>query len=247
MTNIGDDLHPAPIMNFYAKTIALLFALTLAQSTLAQEKIVRQETAALRQTVEQFLKVQSAGLPGTVSITVGAVDPRLNLAACPAPEAFLPANARVWGKTTVGVRCSAPATWTVYIPATVRVQGDYIAAAAPLVQGQSITATNITRQKGDLTTLPAGVITDESQAVGRTLTISLTAGTPLRQDTLRNQQAVQQGQVIRLITNGPGFKVSTEGRALNNAYEGQVTQARAANGQIVSGVAKMGGIVEVTY
>jgi len=79
------------------------------------------------------------------------------------------------------------------------------------------------------------------------MSISLPAGTPLRNDALRSVQAVQQGQTVRLTSSGPGFTVTAEARALNNAAEGQVAQARTASGQVVSGVARAGGIIEVTY
>lgn len=235
-------------MTFFSKALLFLFALTLAHGAAAQEQpAARQGHAALRQTVEQFLLTQASGLPGTISVTVGSIDPRLNLAACPSPQAFMPPGGRAWGKTTVGVRCTAPSPWTIYISATVRVQGEYIATAAPLVQGQSIGPNDIVKVKGDLTTLPAGIVTDPSQAVGRSLAISVPLGTPLRQDVLRGQQAVKQGQMVRVVSGGPGFKVSSEARALNNANDGQLAQARTAGGQVISGVARMGGIVEVAY
>jgi flagella basal body P-ring formation protein FlgA len=50
-----------------------------------------------------------------------------------------------------------------------------------------------------------------------------------------------------VILNGAGFSVSSEARALNNANEGQLTQVRTSNGQVISGIAKLGGIVELTY
>jgi flagellar basal body P-ring formation protein FlgA len=207
----------------------------------------RQDTIALRSVVEQFLQVQTAGLPGQASFTIGAIDSRMNLPACAAPEAFLPPGSRVWGKTSVGVRCTAPSPWTVYISATVQVVADYVMTAAPLPQGRQITASDLTSIKGDLAALPATVITDGNQAIGKTLSVSLPAGAPLRSDALKTQQAVQQGQMVKVTTTGPGFKVSTEARALNNAAEGQVTQVRTQSGQMVSGVARMGGIIEVTY
>src|SRR3954471_16183021 len=79
----------------------------------------RQNVAALRGVVEQFLQTQTAGLPGEVTVKVGAIDPRTALAACPSPEAFLQPGARAWGKTTVGVRCTAPSNWTLFVQAQV--------------------------------------------------------------------------------------------------------------------------------
>lgn len=231
-------------MNTSAKA---LFAALCLLTVGAQAQGQRQDTGALRQHVEQFLRVQTAGLPGEVGIEVGQVDARTALPACAAPEPFLPGGARVWGKTTVGVRCSAPSPWTIYIPASVKVMADYVVTAAPLAQGQMLGPNDIATVRGDLTRLPNGVVTDPSQAVGRTLAASLPVGAPLRNDQLRSVQAVQQGQTVRLVTVGPGFRVSAEGRALNNATEGQIAQVRTNSGQVVSGVAKAGGVVEVTY
>ncbi|WP_420477228.1 flagellar basal body P-ring formation chaperone FlgA [Noviherbaspirillum sp. ST9] len=207
----------------------------------------RQDTSAIRQTVEQFLRVQTAGLPGEVNLSVGSVDARTNLPQCAEPQAFMPNGSRIWGKTTVGVRCMAPSPWTIYVSATVQVMGEYVITAAPLAQGHTIGTTDIVKIKGDLTALPNGIVTDTNQAIGRTIAISLPSGAPLRGDSLRSQPAVQQGQSVRVVSSGPGFRVTAEARALNNASEGQIAQARTASGQVVSGIAKAGGVVEVGY
>ncbi len=225
----------------------LLVALIAVCSLSAQATTARHDPAQLRLLAEHFLKTQSTGLPGEVSIAVGQIDTRLALPMCVAPEAFLPKGARVWGKTSVGLRCQAPSPWTIYVPATVKVTGEYLIAAAPLAQGQTLGANDVTTIKGDLTALPGGVLTAIDEAVGRTLAVSLTAGTPLRGDALRVVRVVQQGQNVRLITRGPGFQVSAEGRALNHAADGQIAQARTSSGQVVSGVARPGGVIEVTY
>lgn len=207
----------------------------------------RQDLQAVQQTAEQFLKSQTSTLPGSVTINVDQVDQRLSLAACVEPQAFMPNGARLWGRTTVGVKCVAPSQWTVYLRANVQVVSDYLIAAVPLSQGQTISAADVTRVRGDMSSLPSGVITEESQAVGRVAGMSMRAGTPLRMDAIRNQRVVQQGQSVRVVSNGPGFQISTEARALTNANEGQMAQARTAAGQVVSGIAKAGGILEINY
>lgn len=220
---------------------ALLLVMPLA---LAQSAGARQDGAALRKVAEQYLQTQSAGLPGKVTIKVGAVDPRLALAACPAPEAFQQPGARPWGKTTVGVRCTAPA-WSVFLQAQVTVIADYVTAAVPLAQGQAITAGQLTTMQGDIAAMPNGIVTDMAQAIGRTPIVSLPAGAPLRLDSLKSKPVVQQNQAVRIVSRGENFSVSGEGKAIGNAGEGQVVQVRTPRGAIISGTARMGGIVEV--
>lgn len=234
-------------MKFTTQLLLALLLVSQQTEVQAQASGPRQDPAVLRQSVEQFLQIQSAGLPGQVSVTVGAIDPRLNLAACPAPEAFLAPGARAWGNTTVGLRCTAPLAWSIYIQAKVMVLAEYVASAVPLAQGQPIQAAQLISMKGDITALPPGIVTDMAQAVGRSLTVSLPSGMPLRLDGLRAERVVQQGQLVRVVSSGAGFRVAAEGRALGNAAQGQVVQVRTAGGQQISGVAQAGGLVEVAY
>ncbi|MFC5461647.1 flagellar basal body P-ring formation chaperone FlgA [Massilia niabensis] len=223
----------------------LLLAAPVAYAASPASNAARQDGAALRKVAEQFLQTQSAGLPGKVTVKVGAVDPRLSLAACPAPEAFQQPGARPWGKTTVGVRCTAP-VWTMFLQAQVSVVADYVTAAVPLAQGQAIDASQLATMQGDIAAMPNGIITDMAQAIGRTPTVSLPAGTPLRLDSLKSKPVVQQNQAVRIISRGENFSVSGEGKAIGNAGEGQVVQVRTPRGAIISGTARNGGIVEVT-
>jgi flagellar basal body P-ring formation protein FlgA len=101
-------------------------------------------------------------------------------------------------------------------------------------------------QSGDLSELPAGIVTDPGQAVGRTLIIGIPAGRPLCSDMLRSPMAVQQGQTVKVVSQGSGFRVATEGRALNSAADGQVAQARLPFGQTFSAIAHTGGTIEIS-
>lgn len=77
--------------------------------------------------------------------------------------------------------------------------------------------------------------------------MSIAAGRPLRADMLRQPIVIQQNQTVKLVSRGAGFQVSNEGRALTNGLEGQIVQVRLASGQVVSGVARTGGIVEIGF
>ncbi len=223
-----------------------LLALALLASALpvSAQPAPRQDLAALKPLVEQFLTAQTSALAGEVRITVREADPRMNFAACAAPQAFMPSGSRPWGRLTVGVRCAAP-NWTVYIQAQVSVMAQYVAAAVPLAQGQTIEANQLVSLQGDLAALPAGVLTDPALAVGKSLSLSIQSGMPVRADALRSKPVVQQGQLVRVVSSGKGFSVSAEARAIGTASDGQIVQVRTPAGVVLSGIAKAGGLVEV--
>jgi flagella basal body P-ring formation protein FlgA len=207
----------------------------------------KQNLADIKAKASAFLAMQTIGYPGEVTINIGSIDPNLRLVACDEMQFFLPNGSRAWGKTTVGVQCQAPSKWSIYVQSTVRVMGNYLVAAAPLGQGQVLSASDVIFEKGDLTQLPAGVFTEQSQALGRSVQISMTAGTVLRQEMLKVMPAIQQGQVVKVVSVGEGFSVSAEGLALGKANEGQVVQAKVASGKIVTGIARLNGQVEVAF
>jgi flagella basal body P-ring formation protein FlgA len=227
------------------KFISLLLPLLLL-ATAAHGAEELETPASLKQLAENFVAQQTAGQPGA-EVTVGAVDSRLRLPRCAQPEAFLPAGSRLWGNATVGLRCSVPVPWTVYIPVTVKVMGMAVVSARPLAQGQALSLADLSLQKQDLTQLPAGVITDQNEAIGKTLASSIPAGYPLRADMLRAKMVVFQGQAVKITAKGTGFSVSAEGKAMGNAEDGQPVQVRTPSGQIVKGIARAGGIVEIPF
>jgi len=223
----------------------ILAFLLLGASPLCQASIEQAQLAQIHGSVEQLVHRQTAGLPGKVSFTLGAIDARLNLPLCPAPEAFIPAGVRLWGNASVGVRCSGNNPWIIYVPVSIRILTNVVVAAHALAQGRPIELNDLAMQEADLGQLPLAVITDPAQAVGRVVTLSVAPGQPLRQDLLRSPPVIQQGQSVTLRAQGAGFRVIAAGKAVNNAVEGQVAQVRTPSGNTVSGLARTGGIVDV--
>jgi flagella basal body P-ring formation protein FlgA len=206
-----------------------------------------QDTNRMRKAAEEFLSTQTNGLPGQINITIGKIDNRLKLPACENLSPFLLPGSKPWGKISLGIRCVAPKPWTIYISANVQTNADYYVTTTPLLQGQLIGVTDIRKVSGDLATLPVGVITNPSQVIGKSLLTSLASGSPLRMDALKTFPVIQQGQSIKVVSSGSGFQVSTEALALNNANEGQVAKAKTISGQLVSGIARTGGVIEISF
>lgn len=224
------------------QVLRFIFLLLLTTNVQAQ-----QDPAPVKKAIEAWLKVQTRGLPGQISWEIGGLDPGNQLAPCTNFDISRPSGARPWGRTNVVVRCLDAANWRVHVPVQVRVKADYLISTRPVAQGQTLVAEDLATELGDLSELPASILTDPGMAIGKVAASSIPAGRPLRADMLRAQTVIRQGQTVKVVSRGPGFAVANEGRALVNAQEGQVAQVRLNSGQVVSGVAKADGSVEVGY
>lgn len=207
----------------------------------------QQPYTPVKKAVEDWLQIQNKGLPGQVSVEISPLDSGNRLKPCKAFDVSLPSGAKAWGKTNVVVRCLDEANWRVYIPVHIRVKAPYLISARPIAQGQVVVEEDLTSQTGDLSELPANILTESERVIGKVAASSIPAGRPLRADMVKAQMVIRQGQTVRAVSHGPGFAVANEGRALNNAVEGQLVQVRLNGGQVVSGIAKASGIVEISY
>lgn len=207
-----------------------------------------QETILIKNAVENFIYGQTATLPGQVIVNVDNIDKHLNLAKCPELEPFMPAGGRLWGRTSVGVRCNSPsASWTIYVQAEVNIMVNVLHAARSISTGQTLTYEDITPQNVNVTQMPDGITTDTAKVIGKVATTNISAGQPLRSQMLRAPYAILRGQKVNLVVQGKGFSVSSEGQALADAAEGQVVQVRNKSGRILSGIARINSIVEIQH
>jgi len=223
--------------------IALCLTLTFGATEAGEWQSLDEVTAA----VERFVRQKTVNIAGEASIGITSPDPRLHLGKCNNLETWLPSGNKLWGRASVGVRCREPVAWSIYVPVMVKVSGSALVAARPIGKGQVLEAPDVQPQVRDLTQHPGGVLTSPDQAVGKTAATSIQAGDLLRPEMLRLPLAIRQGQQVMLVAQGAGFKVSSEGTAMGNATAGQVVPVKTRSGQIIKGIAKGEGVVEVYF
>lgn len=233
--------RPAGAGSLLPRALAVILAVTVLPA------FAQQPPEPVRQAVQTFLERQADGLPGEVDVRVGELDASNRLPECAALEPFLPSGTRAWGRISVGVRCDSPVTWTIYVPAQVAVMTGYLVTAQPLRPGQVVGPADIERRFGDLASEPPNTMTEAARAIGQRARYAIAAGTTLRTEMLRLPPAVRQGQDVKVVGSGSGFKVTNEGRALNAAAEGEPVRVRLDNGQVVSGIARAAGVVEIGF
>lgn len=224
----------------YAQFFIALLTLTIALPSVADQADLILDTA------EHYARVQTQGLPGKVTIRMGRFNAS-KLPPCNALEAYPPPGSRLSGKTYIGVRCLGPNIWNVLVPAQIAVTGNYLITSRALPAGQTLQSDDLSIRTGDIFSLPTGVVTDPENAIGKTLRNSLGAGQALRSDQLLAPLVIRQGQTVRVVTSGTGFAVSGEGKAMNNAAEGELARIRMSGGQTINGIARADGTVEISF
>lgn len=192
-----------------------------------------------------FLEQQALPGGGEVEVVIGEVDSRLTLGACARYEPFVPAGAKLWGRSSLGVRCVDGANWTVFVPIEVRVWSAVQVAARPIARGRPVAADDVRIDRLDLTRVSGVIYGADDSLEGNVAVRAIAAGEPLRRDLLRPPPVMAAGDPVKVVYDGNGFAVSVDGKALAPAGDGQAVRVATATGRILTGVARAGYVVVV--
>ena len=197
--------------------------------------LVKDTQAWLDRTVEAARPAGAA--PLRMEVSIGALDSRLTLAPCATVEPYIPPGMRLWGKTRLGLRCiDGNARWNVFLPVQVKafgqawvVKGD-VAAGAVLGEDDAVLA------EVDWAQEIASVLADPAMWVGQTAARQLTTGQTLRFGLVKPAQLFQAGAMVRVVAQGPGFTVTSDGQALSAGVLGGQAKVRIDSGRVLSGL-----------
>jgi flagellar basal body P-ring formation protein FlgA len=199
------------------------------------------------ESVRTLVQAEAARFPGRVELDIGKIDERVKLASCARSEPFIPQGSRLWGRTHLGVRCRDGAQWSVLIPVVVKIFAPALIASKPLSLGMELTEDAFRIEEVELTREAPGILTDAAMVAGQLVARPVAAGAPLRRDHFRPKPAVAPGDQVRLTYSGPGFSVTSSGKALQAGLEGQTVRIQLESGRILSGIARQGRLVEVGF
>jgi flagella basal body P-ring formation protein FlgA len=224
---------------------SLVFLVLIAASAAQAEDV--QSVDSIRAVAENFIRTQLAtqGAIAKLYVEAGTLDPRLRLALCPAPAAFLPSGAVVAARTTVGVRCIAP-LWSIYIPVSVESELPVLVLRQPALRGASLTAQDVESQSRRVPGFAANYIVDNAGLAGRHLRNAAAPGTPLTTDLLVPDIIIKRGQRVTLVASTGGIEVRAQGEAIADATPaGRVRVQNLASQKIVEGQVETADLVRV--
>ena len=202
-----------------------------------------------REQIRQYVAAEVARSEPALraEIVVGDIDPLLHLASCEHTEVFLRAGGRLWGRSFVGYRCLQHPGWSISVPVQVRLYGPALVVAQSLPALQPISAAALRTEEVEVTREPGGVVTRADQLEDRICTRGIDAGQPIPLNMLRTVPAVSQGDAVKLVGSGSGFSISTDAVALATVAAGETVRVRVESGRTVSGIARKGRVVEVSF
>jgi flagella basal body P-ring formation protein FlgA len=204
-----------------------------AQTTVAEPELLAQTQRWLDQTIAT---AQAAGtMPLRMEVSVGTLDSRLRLAPCGQVEPYIPVGTKLWGRARLGLRClDAAVRWNVFLPVTIKAFGPAWVVKGNLAAGTVLSAADMVEAEVDWAQEPSPIVSDPAAWLGQVATRALSPGQALRQGMFKPAQVFSAGAQVRVLAQGPGFQISSDGLALAAGVVGQATRVKMENGRIMS-------------
>lgn len=206
------------------KSLVTLLLLLIPYIANGQSNIgIHQSHEDILAAARQHLMEQTSHSSGKVKIKVNPLDHRLKLIRCELPlETFSPSNSRNQGKATVGVKCSSPKPWTLYVMANIGIEGPVVIARRDLSRGTAISADDIQLLTKDTSHLLRGHFETITQVLGRTLKRDLRRNRVVTPSLLVVQKTISRGQMVTILAGHSGIEVRMKGKALRNGNPGEL-------------------------
>ena len=213
-------------------------------SASAGASVPSDQTAKQRLLLKLDTLIQQPGSNGEVVRTVALLATPAQLSAvCDNPELSLVGrDNRLTGKRTVLAQCGARRH---FLPVRISAQGTWWVASQSLPGGAIVQRSDIEPVTGTLDHQPSGLIFNADAIIGQRLTRAIDAGKPLLENQLRQQWRLRAGQTVDLVTAGSGFRIRSQGKALNNAAVDDVLKVKTTGGRTVSGKVAADGQVMI--
>lgn len=231
-----------PFVELLRPTAILLILFWILGGTRAQAADLTSPDALRAAALAQ---AQSSITAPDARFTVGRVDDRLRLAACPQPLSSRTAS-DTGSALSVEVRCDA-AGWKLFVPVSVQVQVPVLVAARPLLRGDAVSAADVEIQTRERATLGPGWIGAVDQLRGRVLNRMVAPGTVLTPAQFSAERLVRRGQAVTLVAVTGGFEVRSQGKALADAGAGERVRVESSSSRrVVEGQVQADGSVAVS-
>jgi flagellar basal body P-ring formation protein FlgA len=196
---------------------------------------------------EAFVRSRLPASHAKQFVQAAALDPRLRLQRCEQPLQSFEQSATTRGeRVTVGVRCAAANTWTLYVPVSVEVEIPVLVLRRPLARRARVALVDVEPEMRRMPGSAANFVEDVASLQGHRLKRSLPAGTALTVEMLIPDVLVRRGQQVTLIAARGPVEIRAQGHALTEGgVEDRVRVQNVTSLKVVEGVVESDSVVRV--
>ena len=211
-----------------------------AAQEIGVEEIERAVEAAAPELLAPGERLRELDVAGPVRVPLGGYELRV------APP---PASARgATRRFDVEVVQEARVVASTSARARIAARGTVVVMRRPLARGATVALGDLAVEERDLVASPASLVTEAVQAAGMQARVPLAVGTPLTFQMLESPLLVRRGDLVTLIVETPGMRLTVPGEAREQGGAGDPVRVlnqksqRELSGQVVER-----GVVVVQY
>lgn len=211
-------------------TLVILFSVLTAEvSQAAAAKLVVLQEQEVRAAVERFVadKVDGRGwetsisrlyMPQGVKIPSGKRD----------LEILAPSGWAGWGAVNVALVVRVNGVTEKNLPLRIQVEArtEMVTASRQLLAGTILTAEDLNLQKQELAQSGGFPVKNIADIVGKKTRSTIRAGAPVRSDQLVSLPVVVSGQMVTIVAENDGIKITVSGRARSSGGIGDLVKVQ---------------------
>ena len=139
-------------------------------------------------------------------------------------QVVAPRSGQLMGKCSIAVDLSVNGQphKKVWATATIEILGPVVVTRKPLGRHKPITEDDIELQTMDLSDLPVDVLTDPGVVLGKRARRAIGAQTPLRADLIELPPLVKRGDLVVIVAESNGLKITTRGQVKKRGRLGEL-------------------------
>jgi flagellar basal body P-ring formation protein FlgA len=237
----------AVVKKLFSQLLLLVGALFATTSFANTSLVTTQSIDDVQAAAEEFVRSRLPASHAKQFVTAAKLDSRLRVGSCAQPlETFEQSATNLGERVTVGVRCSAANSWTLYVPVLVEVEIPVLVLRRALARRARVAMIDVEPQTRRVPGTAATFLQDTASLQGHRLKRSLPAGTALTVEMLVPDLVVRRGQQVTLIAAIGHVEIRAQGHALTEG--GVADRVRVQNTsslKVVEGVVGSDGAVRV--
>lgn len=185
-------------------------------ATLATTATVPLPEQEVRGAVERFLAEKLAGRGWETTLRQLAIPQGIRISRGPRDlELIAPAGWDGWGPATIVlvVRVNGSVEKNLSLRLQVDARTEMLTATRQLLAGTVLTEADLQLQKHDLAQAGGHPVKNSADAIGKKLRMTVRAGAPIRSNQLVNVPVVVSGQLVTIVAENAGIRITVSGRA----------------------------------